>query len=90
MTEQPLQILVRCDDPSRLAAAVFSQDSATEVQIHEDGGGLHLRTRNADGFYRLMNEMVVEDGLEVEAVGPADDNVQAIYQYLLGDEGAAS
>ncbi len=90
VTEQPLQIYVRCDDPSRLASAVFSRDSVTEVQIHDDGGGLHLRTRDADGFYRLMNQLVVEDGLEIEAVGAADDNVQAVYQYLVGDEGASS
>ncbi|MEM1245207.1 MAG: ABC transporter ATP-binding protein [Acidobacteriota bacterium] len=87
--EQPLQIYVRCDEPGRLASAIFSRDSVTEVQIHEDGGGLHLRTKNADGFYKLMNQLVVEEGLDVEAVGPADDNVQAVYQYLVGDEGAS-
>ena len=90
VTEQPLQIYVRCDQPSRLAAAVFSQDSVTEVQIHDDEGGLHLRTRNADSFYRLMNRLVVDEGMSIEAVGPADDNVQAVYQYLVGDEGASS
>ena len=34
--ERPLQILVRCAEPSRLAATIFSQDHAVEVKIHDD------------------------------------------------------
>ena len=66
------------------------RDSVTEVQMHDDGGGLHLRTRNAERFYAVMQQLVLEEGLEIESVGPADDNVQAVYQYLVGSEGASS
>lgn len=90
MKEHPLQIFVRCNQPARLAARVFERDSATEIQMHDDGRGLHLRTRDADGFFTLMNQLVLEEGLEIEALGPADDDVQAVYMYLVGDEGAST
>ena len=90
MKEHALQILVRCSDPRRVATAVFERDSVTEVQMHDDGGGLHLRTRDAERFYSVMQQLVLEEGLEIESVGPADDNVQAVYQYLVGSEGASS
>ncbi|REJ81141.1 MAG: ABC transporter ATP-binding protein [Acidobacteria bacterium] len=88
--EHDLQILVRCSDPKRVATAVFERDSATEVLMHDDGGGLHLRTRDPDRFYDLMSTLVLDEGLEIESVGPADDNVQAVYQYLVGNEGAST
>jgi ABC-2 type transport system ATP-binding protein len=87
--EHPMQIFVRCREPERLASAVFMGDSASEVQMHDDRGGLLLRTRDAARFYALMHRMVLEEGLEVEALGPADEDVQAVYMYLVGDEGVA-
>jgi len=31
---------------------------------------------------------VMETGLTVESVSPADDDVNSVYQYLIGGEGA--
>ena len=85
--DQPMQILVRCDQPQLLAARLFEQDHVVEAKIHADGKGLLLRTRDADGFYLLLNRVVLESGLEVESVAPADDDVNSVYQYLIGGEG---
>ena len=48
---------------------------------------LLVRTRDADSFYLLLNRIVLECGLEVESVAPADDDVNSVYQYLIGAEG---
>ncbi|MEO8504641.1 MAG: ABC transporter ATP-binding protein [Acidobacteriota bacterium] len=84
--QRPLQILVRCAEPSRLAARIFEQDHAVEVKIHDDHRGLFVRTRDADGFYALLNRAAVEGELGIEAVAPADEDVHAVYEYLIGDE----
>ncbi|HEY2016033.1 MAG TPA: ABC transporter ATP-binding protein [Bryobacteraceae bacterium] len=86
--EQPMQILVRCDHPSQLAARLFQQDHVVEAKVNPDGKGLLLRTKDADGFYLLLNKVVLDSGLEVESVAPADDDVNSVYQYLIGAEGA--
>jgi ABC-2 type transport system ATP-binding protein len=87
--EQPMQILVRCDRPAELAARLFQQNHVVEAKLHGDGRNLLVRTRDADGFYLLLNRIVLECGLEVESVAPADDDVNSVYQYLIGGEGAA-
>ena len=83
---QPIQVLVQCDEPHDLAAKLFANGVAEEALLVEDRGGLLARTRDASSFYLLLNEAVVEDGLRIDAVSIADDNVRAVYQYLIGSE----
>ena len=90
MDEHPIQILIRCDRPGVIAANVFQQDSVVEVKIDPDGLGLLISTRNADRFYELLNRIVLEHRIAVEAVTPADENVNAVYQYLVGSNGGAA
>ena len=85
--DQPMQILVRCDKPGLLASRLFEQDHVVEAKVNEDGKGLLVRTRDADNLYLLLNRIVLDNGLEVEAVAPADDDVNSVYQYLIGAEG---
>jgi len=84
--EHPMQILVRCDSPSTLAARVFEQDSVVEAKIHKDKLGLFVKTRDPDAFYLLLNKIVVEDKLDIKLVAPADDDLNAVYQYLIGSK----
>lgn len=86
MEDVPIQILIRCDKPSLVASRVFQEDHAVEAKIHPDGQGVLLRTRDSDRFFRLMNRLVIDEGLRVDTVAPADDDVQAVYQYLIGNE----
>ncbi|HEY0006534.1 MAG TPA: ABC transporter ATP-binding protein [Pyrinomonadaceae bacterium] len=87
MEEHPMQILIRCDRPSVLAARVFEQDSVVEAKMHEDRRGLFVKTRDADRFYLLLNRVVAEDKLNIESIAPVDDDLNAVYQYLIGSEG---
>jgi ABC-2 type transport system ATP-binding protein len=85
--EHPAQVLIRCDQPSLLASRVFLNDHVVEARIHEDGKGLLVRTRDADQFYLLLNEVVLETGLAVETVMPTDADVNAVYEYLISNGG---
>lgn len=86
MDKHPLQILIRCDKPGLLASRVFEQDSVVEVKIHEDRGGILVSTRDADRFFNAFNRIVMDNGLRIQAVTPADADVDAVYQYLIGEE----
>ncbi len=84
--EQPMQIVVKCDRPNDLAARLFREGHVVEAKLA--AGALLLRTRDADAFYLLLNRVILDSGLVVESVSPADDDVNAVYQYLIGAEGA--
>lgn len=88
--ERPLQVLVRCPRPSALAARVFAENHVVEAKLDPDRGGLLVRTQNADQFYLLLNRLASSGEIDVEAVLPADDDVQAVYQYLIGGNAQAS
>src|SRR6476660_4892078 len=49
MEEHPMQILIRCDQPAKLAAYVFAQNHVVEARLHDDRRGLFVKTRDADG-----------------------------------------
>ena len=81
-----MQILIRCDNPGALASQVFLQDYVVEARLHRDGRGLLVKTRDADRFYLLLNR-VAQNGIDIESVAPADDDILSVYEYLVGTEG---
>jgi ABC-2 type transport system ATP-binding protein len=85
--DHPMQILVRCDRPSELAARFFGEDHVVEVRIHNDRRGLLVKTRDPNRFYLLMNRVAL-DGFAVESVAPCDDDVNSVYEYLIGTQEA--
>ena len=86
--EQPAQILIRCDHQRQLASKLIESGLAIEVRMHEDSRGLLIKTADADHFYLALNQLV-KSGIDVESVIPADDDVNSVYEYLIGTEGAA-
>lgn len=85
ISDQPMQVLIRCNRPAALASRVFDEDSVVEARLHADGGGLLIKTRDANKFYKLLNHIAL-NGIEIESVAPADDNVNSVYEYLIGGE----
>jgi ABC-2 type transport system ATP-binding protein len=86
VVDRPLQVAVRCANPSRLAAILFAQEHVVKVELQEDGAGLVATTRDADRFYLLLNELASRGEVGVQAVAPADEDAQAVYRYLVGSE----
>ncbi len=85
--EHPIQILIRCDRPQSLASRLFANEHTVEARIHTDRKGLFVKTRRPDEFYLLLNTVITEEKLEIESVAPVDDDLNAVYQYLITSEG---
>jgi ABC-2 type transport system ATP-binding protein len=50
VTDHPMQILIRCDQPAKLAAQVFAEDNVVEARLHNDRGGSLSERGDADSF----------------------------------------
>ena len=85
--EHPIQILIRCDKPQALASRLFEHEFIVEARIHNDRQGLFVKTRKPDDFYLLLNKVITDLRLQVESVAPVDDDLNAVYQYLITSEG---
>jgi len=83
--ERPMQILIHCRQPSVLASKAFELDHVVEAKLLPEGGGVLVKTRDADRFYRALNHLALS-GVDIEGVAPADDNVNSVYEYLIGGE----
>jgi ABC-2 type transport system ATP-binding protein len=83
ITSHPIQVLIRSDRPHAVASRIFELEHVVEARVLEDNG-LLVRTRNADDFFTQLNGIVLETGVVVETVAPADESVHAVYDYLIG------
>lgn len=81
--EHPSQFLIRCAQPARLAAQLFERAPVAEVRLLEEEGALLALTRDRRAFTRTLT-LLAAGGLPVETVVPADENVHALYEYLIG------
>jgi len=85
--EHPMQILIRCTRPQALASKLFENEHVVEARLHSDGAGLLVKTRTPERFYLALNRIALT-GIDIEAVAPADDDANSVYEYLIGEEPA--
>jgi len=80
----PHQISVRSDDPRALAARFVGDRSIQKMTFAADGRTLVVETPNRDGFFGRLTGVLLEAGLSVEEISSPDDNLQAVFEYLVG------
>ena len=83
--EHPSQYLLRCRDASRIASLLFEQDHITQIKIQDDRLGLLVMTRSRREFSRALTRISL-NGHTVESVVAADENMDALYEYLIGGD----
>jgi ABC-2 type transport system ATP-binding protein len=82
--DRPSQFIIRCIDASRVAALLFHEDHITEIRLNEDRLGLLVMTKNREQFSRAIGRIAL-DGYKIDSIIPADENVDALYEYLIGE-----
>ncbi len=85
--EQPMQVLIRSNRCSAVASKLFEHDHVVEARLMTEEGAVLIKTRDADRFYRALNQLAL-NGVDIEGVTPVDDNVNSVYEYLIGGEGS--
>ena len=84
ISEHPSQFILRCRDASRVAAQLFEEEHITEIRLNEDRLGLLVLTRDRERFSRALGR-IAGNGHKIDSVIPADENVDALYEYLIGE-----
>ncbi|MBP1598455.1 MAG: transporter related, partial [Acidobacteria bacterium] len=81
--ERPSQFIIRCPDASRIASLLFNEDHISEVRLNDDRMGLLVMTRDHRQFSLALGR-IASAGHRIDGVIPADENVDALYEYLIG------
>lgn len=83
--ERPSQFILRCRDASGVAAQLFTEDHITEIKLNEDRQGMLVMTRDRERFSATLGRIAC-NGHAIDTVVPADENVDSLYEYLIGGE----
>jgi ABC-2 type transport system ATP-binding protein len=81
--KHPHHIVLVCDDYRKLAGRVLSWDDVEGVRVLANEQRLMVETRAPDAFYGRLPAVSLEDGLAIKAVYSDDDNLEAVFKYLV-------
>jgi ABC-2 type transport system ATP-binding protein len=79
----PHQISIRSSDPRRLAARFVGDPAVLKMTFGGDGRTLVVETRKRDDLFERLAPVVLEAGIEVEEISSPDDNLEAVFKYLV-------
>jgi ABC-2 type transport system ATP-binding protein len=79
----PHQIVLVCDEYRELAKRVLNWDDVESVRILRGDKGVMVETRSPDAFYNRLPELSVEGGMAIREVYSDDDNLEAVFKYLV-------
>jgi len=80
--EHPHTVFIRANDPRHLARQFLERDDVLSLRF--ETGAVVVETAKPDAFYARLTEMAAsgEFGMIDEVTSP-DDNLQAVFQYLV-------
>lgn len=81
--KHPHNIYLRCSEPRRLAALLVGFPDVESVRFHPDGKVLTVESRKPDDFYERLPDMLLSHEIELEEITSPDDNLQAVFHYLV-------
>lgn len=81
--KHPHSIYIRCSAPRKLAEAFVGFPDVESVKFHPEGDGLTVESRKPDDFYGRLPELMLDHEIELEEITSPDDNLQAVFHYLV-------
>jgi ABC-2 type transport system ATP-binding protein len=79
----PHRIVLVCDNHRDLAAKVIRWQDVEGVKMMADADALLVETRRPDDFYGRLPVLATKEGMRIREVYSEDDNLEAVFQYLV-------
>ncbi len=79
--EHPHRIRIVCDNQRRLARKLVASDSVQSLEISDTG--LTIKTPQPDLCYTEIARLVLENNIVVSEMTSPDDNLDAVFRYLV-------
>jgi ABC-2 type transport system ATP-binding protein len=81
--KHPHHIVLTCEQYRQLAGRVLQWPDVEGVRVLASESGVLVETRSPDAFYGRLPELSLAEGLAIEAVYSDDDNLEAVFKYLV-------
>ena len=77
----PHTVFIRSGDPRGLARRFLAHDDVISLRFEE--GAVVVQTAAPDGFYSRLTDLAASGEAQINEVTSPDDNLQAVFQYLV-------
>jgi ABC-2 type transport system ATP-binding protein len=81
--KHPHHIVLVCDEYRRLAGHLLTWDDVEGVRVLARDKGIVVETHAPDAFYARLPELATAGGMEIREVYSDDDNLEAVFKYLV-------
>lgn len=82
--EHPHKVYLSADDPRRLAQVCLPFEDILSVTFGDEAGDVIIETAKPDAFYARLPQLLIENELNVSQLYSPDDNLSAVFKYLVG------
>ncbi len=82
--EHPHKVYLSADEPRRLAQVCLPYDDILSVTFGDEAGDVIIETEKPDAFYARLPQILIENELNVSQLYSPDDNLSAVFKYLVG------
>ena len=80
----PHIISIRCSDPRKLASKIIDKDYVLKIHFGAGPDSIFVETKDRDQFFSLLSKLIIENDIDVKEITSPDDNLQAVFDYLVG------
>ena len=80
----PHMVSIRCSDPRGLAGLLLGEGCVLKLHFGADGRSVLVETNDRDRFFALLLCRIVQSRMDIEEITSPDDNLQAVFDYLVG------
>jgi len=84
MDSHPHMISIGCTEPRKLARLLIENDFVNDVRFDPNQQQVVFQTAKRDKFFDLLNQIIVDQHIDVHEITSPDDNMQAVFDYLVG------
>jgi ABC-2 type transport system ATP-binding protein len=81
--KHPHRIVLICDKFRELASKLATCADVDGIKFLDRESGLMVETRQPDAFYARLPALALSDGLALREVYSEDDNLEAVFKYLV-------
>ncbi|MDD8027650.1 MAG: ABC transporter ATP-binding protein, partial [Acidobacteriota bacterium] len=81
--KHPHIVAVKCDRPRDLAARLVGESAVVDMRF-EGADAVIMETRDRDRLFGLLPGLAADGGLDIREITSPDDNLQAVFDYLVG------
>jgi ABC-2 type transport system ATP-binding protein len=79
----PHRIVIKCPDVRALASKLVREADVVGIELSRRDGAILVETRSPDHFYGRLASIALEPDTPVEEVYSDDDNLEAVFKYLV-------